>query len=110
MAGRLGPCSLTQTPKRLPKDPTLAQERKMNVILLPHMRAGAIPERLYYHLRSSARKVPLLYGLPKIHKPGIPPQPIVSFVNSPTYVLSKHLVSILSPFVGKSPSHVIVTS
>ena len=78
----------------------------MNAILLPLMRAGAIPERLYYHLRSSAGKVPLLYGLPKIHKPGIPLRPIVSFVNSPTYALSKHLVSILSPLVGKSPSHV----
>ena len=92
----------TGTYKRLPRDPTPAQERKMNAILLPLMRA----EPLYYHLRSSAGKVPLLYGLPKIHKPEIPLRPIVSFVNSPTYALSKHLVSILSPLVGKSPSHV----
>ena len=96
----------TGTYKRLLRDPTPAQERKMNAILLPLMRAGAIPEQLYYHLRSSAGKVPLLYGLPKIHKPEIPLRPIVSFVNSPTYALSKHLVSILSPRVGKSPSHV----
>ena len=79
----------------------------MPLILLPLMRAGAIPERLYYHLRSSAGKVPLLYGLPKIHKPEIPLRPIVSFVNSRTYALSKHLVSILSPsLVRKSPLHV----
>ena len=97
-----------ETYKSLPKDPTPAQERKMNGILLPLMssRAGSIPERLYYHLRSSAGKVPLLYGLPKIHKPEVPLRPIVSFVNLPTYTLSKHLVSILSPLVGKSPSHV----
>ena len=107
MTGRSGHCSLTQTPtKDSQKDPTPAQERKMNAILLPLMRAGAIPERLYYHLRSSAGKVPLLYGLPKIHKPEVPLRPIVSFVNSPTYALSKHLVSILSPLVGKSPLHV----
>ena len=56
--------------------------------------------------KDSQEKVPLLYGLPKIHKPEIPLRPIVSFVNSPTYALSKHLVSILSPLVGKSPSHV----
>ena len=49
---------------------------------------------------------PLLYGLPKIHKPEIPLRPIVSFLNSPTYELSKHLVSILLPLVGKSTSHV----
>ena len=97
-------CCLTY--KRLPKDPTPAQERNMNAILLPLTRAVAIPEHLYYHLRSSEGKVPLLYGLPKIHKPGIPPRPTVSFVNSPTYALSKHLGSILSSVVGNSPSHV----
>ena len=36
----------TDTYKRLPKDPTPAQERKMNAILLLLMRAGGIPERL----------------------------------------------------------------
>ena len=36
----------------------------------------------------------------------LPLWPIVSFVNSPTYALSKHLVSILAPLVGKSLSHV----
>ena len=30
----------------------------------------------------------------------------MSFISSPTYQLSKHLVSILSPLVGNSPSHV----
>ena len=96
----------TDTYKRLTRDPTLAQERKMNALLLPLMRSGAISERLYQRLRSSAGKVPLLYGLPKVHKTGIPLRPIVSFVNSPTYALSKHLVSILAPLVGKSQSHV----
>ena len=78
----------------------------MNALLLPLMRSGAIPERLYQWLRSSAGKVPLLYGLPKVHKEGIPLRPIVSFVNSPTYALSKHLASILAPLIGKSQSHV----
>ena len=41
-----------------------------------------------------------------MHKRGTPLRPIVSFKNSPTYALLKHLVSILSPLVGKSPSHV----
>ena len=35
-------------------------------------RVAALPGKLYYHLRSSAGKTPLLYGLPKIHKPDIP--------------------------------------
>ena len=66
----------------------------MNALLLSLMRSGAIPECLYQRLRSYAGKVPLLYGLPKVHKPGTPLRPIVSFVNSPTYALSK-LVSLI---------------
>ena len=72
----------------------------MNELLLSVKRSGAIRSTLYYHLRSSAGKVPLLpllpllYGLPKIHKPAIPLRPIASFVNSPTYQLSKHLLNI----------------
>ncbi|XP_068675536.1 uncharacterized protein [Montipora foliosa] len=37
------------------------------------------------------------YGLPKIHKPARPLRPITSSIGSPTYAVSKHLVSILSP-------------
>ena len=48
---------------------------------------------------------PLLYGLSKVHKPGTPLCPVF-FVNSPTYQLSKFLVSVMSPLVGTSESHV----
>ena len=41
-----------------------------------------------------------------MHKPEVPLRPIVSFVHSPTYQLSKHLAKLLSPLVGNSPSHV----
>ena len=50
--------------------------------------------------------LPLLYGLPKVHKTGVPLRPIVSFVNSPTYHLSKYLSRVLSPLVGYSHSAV----
>ena len=36
------------------------------------------------------------YGLPKVHKVSVPLRPIVSFINSPTYNLSKFLSRILS--------------
>ena len=74
----------------------------MNDLLLSLKKSGSIPSP-YYRMRSSAKKTPLFYGLPKIHKPL---RPIVSFVNSPTYQLSKHLVKILSPLVGNSFSYV----
>ncbi len=63
----------------------------MNSLLLSLKRAGSLPDALYYRLRSSAKTTPLLYGLPK--KPNTPLRPIVSFNNSPTYILSKHLVT-----------------
>ena len=96
----------TSTCRRLTRDPTQDLERWINALLLSLSRVGAIPGPLYEQLRSSAGKIPLLYRLPKVHKPGIPLRPIVSFINSPTYQLSKHLVSILTPFVGMSDSHV----
>ena len=43
-----------------------------------------------------------IYGLPKLHKPGIPMRPIVSFCGSPTYQLSRYLTTILQPLTDKS--------
>ena len=53
----------------------------MNDLLLSLKKSGSIPSPLYYRMRNSAKKTPLFYGLPKIHKPEIPLRPIVSFVN-----------------------------
>ena len=76
------------------------------MLLLSLKQVGLLTSQLYRHLHGSSRKTPLLYGLPKLHKPGIPLRPIVSFIDSPTYNLSKHLVSLLSPLTGMSSSHV----
>ena len=50
--------------------------------------------------------MPHLYELPKIHKPDTPLRPIVSFLSSPTYGLSKFLASLLKPVVGLFAHHV----
>ena len=47
-----------------------------------------------------------MYGLPKVHKVGIPLKPIVSAIGSPTYQLAKELCCILSPIAGKSNSYI----
>ena len=88
------------------KDPTTSLENRMNSVLLRLQREDRLSSKTYYHLRSSAAGVPRLYGLPKVHKPDVPLRPIVSFVSSPTYALSKFLASLLSPIVGLSDSHV----
>ena len=78
----------------------------MNELLLSLKRSCAIPPKLYDQLHSSAGKMPLFYGLPKIHKPDVLLRPIASFIHSPTYHLSKHLVTILSPLVGQTDSNI----
>ena len=47
-------------------------------------------------LHCSKAVISRFYGLPKVHKVTVPLRPIVSFINSPTYNLSKFLSRILS--------------
>ena len=42
-------------------------------------------------------RAPQLYGLPKIHKPGNPLRPIVSFYDTPLSALHKQLSEVLKP-------------
>ena len=50
--------------------------------------------------------LPKFYGLPKIHKTGIPLRPIVSSRGSVTYRVAKVLSKVIQPLVGKSPHHI----
>ena len=85
---------------KLKKDPTKVSERDMNRLLLQLHKDNKLPYALYRKLRSTDALCARLYGLPKIHKLNVPLRPIVSFVNSATYELSKHLCSILSPLLN----------
>ena len=70
--------------------------------ILTLKKTEAFDTQRYYRLRCSVPQPPKLYGLPKLHKPGIPMRPIVSFCGSPTYQLSKYLTTILQPLTDKS--------
>ena len=83
-------------------DPTSKTQRKLNKMLLDSRKADKISESTYKMLYSSDGLCPRFYGLPKIHKSGIPLRPIVSFVNSPTYAVSSYLAKILSPVVANT--------
>ena len=95
------------TYKLLDKDPTASLERRMNSQLLDLRKAGRLHPDAYSRLRSSAARVPLLYGLPKVHKPGVPFDPLCRPFSSPLYELSKFLAGLLSPIVGLTRSHVM---
>ena len=60
----------------------------------------------YRRLYPTGASPPKFYGLPKVHKSGMPLRPIVSSIGSVTYETSKELSRILKPLVGRSPHHV----
>ena len=53
-------------------------------------------------MRSTDAIAPRIYGLPKVHKPDWPLRPIVSFINSPLYNLSKFIAKILTPLINSN--------
>ena len=87
-------------------DPTSKLEKEVNKKLKELWTQGEIDKETYDRLRSSFCSTPQMYGLPKIHKPGIPLRPIVSSIGSATYYLAKELTSIISPLVGNTNSYV----
>ncbi|CAH1240098.1 NOTCH2 [Branchiostoma lanceolatum] len=65
-----------------------------------------LDQATYFKLNPNTEQPPAFYGLPKIHKPGVPLRPIVSGIGSVTYNLAGYLAKILGPLVGKSQHHV----
>ena len=61
-----------------------------------------LDDKLKKRLTPSQEITPRIYGLPKIHKYGVPLRPIVNTIGSPTYELAKYVAKILSPLVGNS--------
>ena len=90
------------------RNPTTRVEKDLNKLLQEIKSKSSehdynktqIQKKFYYHLRITDSSAATFYGLPKIHKPDVPVRPITSCVNFPTYNLSKHLVSILSPLLN----------
>ena len=67
---------------------------------------GGIDETTYKKLYPTGAGTPKFYGLPKVHKAGVPLRPIVSSIEAVSYETSKELSKILKPLVGQSPYHV----
>ena len=60
----------------------------------------------YKRLYPTGAVPPKYYGLPKVHKPGMPLRPIISSVGSVTHATAKELTRIIKPLVGGSQHHV----
>ena len=60
----------------------------------------------YKKLYPTGAGTPKFYGLPKVHKAGVPLRPTVSSIGAVTYETSKELSKILESLVVQSPYHV----
>ena len=91
--------------KTISTDPT--NRYKIKLILLKKIKTeGGMDDVTYRRLYPTGASPPKFYGLPKVHKSGMPLRPIVSSIGSVTYETSKELSRILKPLVERSPHHV----
>ena len=65
-----------QTYEPLKRNPTPALQQRLSGKLLDLKKKETIDIQLYYRLRCRVPQLAKLYGLPKLHKPNIPMQPI----------------------------------
>jgi hypothetical protein len=85
------------------RDPTNKIVRKITSLI----KMSHIPDDMKKKLTPHAATPPQMYGLPKIHKEGIPLRPTVNCIGSPTYDPAKYLVKQLKPLVGQSEHHIM---
>ena len=94
------------TYRALTSDPTMRLKNKIISMLKSIKVKGGMSEELYKRLYPIGARSPKFYGLPKIHKLGMPLRPIVSSIGTVTYQTSKEVARIIKPLVGRSPHHV----
>ena len=78
-------------------DDTQRTENKLQKHFLELFKSKLISKEIYEFIRPVGSQRPRMYGLPKIHKSGIPLQPILSMCHSAQHSLAKWLVEVLNP-------------
>ena len=94
------------TYRAITSDPTMRLKNKLISMLKSIKAKGGMSEELYKRLYPTGAGSPKFYGLPKIHKLGMPLRPTVSNTGTVIYQTSKEVARILKPLVGRSPHHV----
>ena len=90
------------TYKIMAGDPTNKQKNKLIQLLKKIKAEGRINEECYRKMYPTGAGTSKFYGLPKVHKAGVPLRPIVSSRGSVSYNTSKELARILKPMAGRS--------
>lgn len=89
------------------QDRTLQEERALQAFLLRAHKKGDISKEVYERIRPVGTTRPRMYGVPKIHKPGVPLRPILSMINSPHHETAKWLAEVLRPVVQLYSEHTL---
>ena len=92
--------------KKVKRNSTSRVEAQVSTALKECERRCYINNKKRLSLAHQFSSPPQIYGLPKIHKEGIPLRPIVAAIDSPTHQLARELAPILAPLADRSPSHV----
>jgi hypothetical protein len=88
--------------KKLPNNPIAKIMKEVKIAI----KNSSLDNRIKKRLLPSSEITPTIYGLPKIHKDGVPLRPIVNTIGSPTYELAKYVAKILGPLVGHTESFI----
>ena len=76
---------------------SVRQENQVKNFLRKLRKNVTISESIYDNLFPSASRPGILYGIPKVHKFGVPLRPILSPIGTHSYGLAKFLVPLLRP-------------
>ncbi len=96
----------TNTYERLDKDPTDTYKRKFIALLKPLKDKGKLTRQEYDKLYPTSDCIPRLYCTPKVHKKDNSLRPIVDYLGSLGYPLSRFLADILGVLVGSTDRNV----
>ena len=91
-----------KTYKITPTDPNNRQKNKLIQVLKKIKEEGGMSETTYKKFYPTGAGTPKFYGLPKIHKAGIPLRPIVSSRGAVSYNTAKELARIFKPLAGRT--------
>ena len=78
-------------------DNTIKSEAKLQRRLLQFFKSKFLSKETYERIRPAGSQRPRMYGVPKIHKAGVPLRPILSMVGSAQHELAKWLAEVLIP-------------
>lgn len=90
----------------LKKDPTITIQNKLNKTIDQLVASNLMTAEQSKIVKCNCGVFPKMYFQPKIHKNTVPLRPIVSFVGSPTYALTKFLSNLISHAFVRDQYHV----